>query len=145
MFSRIDGRINSNEVARQNDNYKDLDLLFLPHPASGDIVKKSGADAIKRSIRNLLFLKKGELGFNPEKGSGIDYILFEPFTPATVNLLAKEIQSLIKAFEPRVDIIEIIISDENELDKNGITVDIIFVIKNYNEPIQISVFLERIR
>lgn len=145
MYSRIDGRINTNEVTRQNENYKDLDLFFIPHPASGDIVKKSGVEAIKRSIRNLLFLKKGELGFNPEKGSGIDFALFEQFTPAIADMLIREIRYTIEAFEPRVDIIEIIASDENELDRNGITVDIIFSIKNYNEPVQINIFLERIR
>lgn len=142
---RIDGRINTNEVSRQNDSYKDLDLSFIAHPAGGDLVKKVGADAIKRSLRNLLFLKKGEIGFSPEKGSGIQFVLFELFTPATVEMLIKEIRNTITAFEPRVDVLEIIVSDEDDLDRNGIKVDIVFVIKNFNEPVTLSVFLERIR
>lgn len=142
---RIDGRINTNEVSRINENYRDLDLAFLAHPASGDIVKKTGVDAIKKSVRNLLMLKKGELGFSPEKGCGIDFILFEPFSPAAVEMLIKEIRYTLTAFEPRINIVEIIVSDEDELAKNSIKVDVIFSVINHNEPITVTVFLERIR
>ena len=41
-------------INRQPD-YTDLDLDFLRHPTTSDVVVKSGDDAIKRSIRNLIF------------------------------------------------------------------------------------------
>lgn len=143
--NRYDGRVNTNDTARQNETFKDLDLAILKHPSTGDIIKKTGAEAIKRSLRNLLFLKKGELGFNPNKGSGIDFILFEPMTPATVELLQAEIINTITAYEPRVRVIEIIVSDDDILDRNGINVQILFTIRNFEEPIKLDVFLERVR
>ena len=41
------------KVTRKND-YSDLDLDFIAHPTTKDVVKKTGADAIKRSVRNLI-------------------------------------------------------------------------------------------
>ena len=41
-------------ISRQPD-YSDLDLDFQINPITGDINKKKGADAVKRSIRNLVF------------------------------------------------------------------------------------------
>lgn len=143
MTIRIESRINTNEVARQNENFKDLDLDFIVHPRSKDLVKKTGANAIKRSIRNLLFLKPGELGFKPNKGSGIYHALFQPFTPATVSLLEQEILHTINRYEPRVKVFAVEATDD--LDKNGINIGIYFEIINYNEPHNLDIFIERVR
>ena len=40
-------------IVRKPD-YSDLDLDFIAHPTTGDVVKKTGVDAIKRSVRNLI-------------------------------------------------------------------------------------------
>lgn len=138
----MDYSIGTNEVARQNENFKDLDLDFIAHPATGDVVTKKGVFAIKRSLRNLLFLKRGELPFNP-KGSGIHHQLFELYTPSVVEILTRDIYNTIKVFEPRVNVLEITI--EEDVSRNGINIDILFEILNYNEPQSLQVFLERIR
>lgn len=133
----------TNEVARQNENFKDIDLDFLAHPATNDVVKKTGAAAIKRSIRNLVLLRRGELPFNQNKGCGIYHQLFELYTPATVAILEREIYETIKMYEPRVNVLEIDVKDYT--DRNGINIDIFFEIINFNEPQSLSIFLERVR
>lgn len=140
--TKIETKRNTIESARQNETFRDLDLDFIPHPATGDIVKKTGDAAIKRAIRNLLFLKAGELGFTP-KGSGIHHQLFEPYTPATVEILRREIYSTLDAYEPRINAYEVYIEDD--LDRNAINILINFEIINYNEPYSLSLFLERVR
>lgn len=135
--------INTKEIARQQENFKDLDLDFLAHPATSDLVKKTGVNAIKRSMRNLVFLAQGELGFNPYKGSGIHHQLFELFTPATVEALRKELFELFDRYEPRVNVFHIEIQED--LERNAINIDINFEIINYNEPYKLTVFLERVR
>lgn len=142
---RIDSRINTTEIARQNQNFVDIDLDFFAHPVTGDITKKVGKDSIKRALRNILFLRLGELGFQPNKGSGVHFLLFELMTPGNLELLRKEIINTLATFEPRITVVQLVISDENELDKNGVTIDLVFSINNYNEPLSLSLFLERIR
>lgn len=142
-MSYVQSRINTTETARQNRNFRDLDLNFLAHPASGDLVKKTGVDAIKRSIRNLIYLHKGELGFRPNKGWGGWHALFETFSPATASIVSQDIYNMLEAYEPRVSAFNINIDEDVE--RNGITIDIHFDIKNYNEPQNLTVFLERVR
>lgn len=134
----------SYEIARQNKNFKDIDLNFKPHPATGDIVKKVGADAVRSAIRNLLFLKLGELGFAPHKGAGMYQYLFEPLTPATVELISQEIKNTITVFEPRAILLNLVISEQYN-NKNGLNIDIEFKIKNFTAPFSLRLFLKRVR
>ena len=55
-------------ISRQPD-YSDLDLDFQINPITGDINRKTGTDAVKRSIRNLIFTNYYERPFKSELGS----------------------------------------------------------------------------
>lgn len=134
--------ISTNSSARDNSPYLDLDLNFLAHPATKDITKKKGVEAVKRAIRNLMLLKPGELGFNPSKGSGLHHLIFENISPATITLLNAKIKETIEKYEPRAELLETIINDD---DRNGLNIDIIFRVINQTEPVKISLFLERVR
>lgn len=140
---KIETMLNTTEVARQNKDFVDIDLDFIKHPATGDITKKVGVNAIKRAMRNLAFLKLGELGFNPYKGSGIHHQLFELVVPSTVEALRKDLIEVYKKFEPRVNVFYINIQDDSI--RNALNIDINFEILNYNEPQQLNLFIERIR
>lgn len=140
---RIETQISTTETARQNENFKDLDLNFLAHPSTGDVPKLKGINAIKRAIRNLIYLRKGEIGFSPKKGSGIYHAMFQPLSPAIMQLISTEIYEMLQAFEPRVSVFNVNIADDGT--RNGINIDIQFDIENYNEPASLNVFLERIR
>lgn len=143
MTFKIETMLNTNEVARQNQNFKDIDLDFIAHPVTGDIVKKVGINAIKRAMRNLAFLKLGELGFNPLKGSGIHHQLFELYTPATVEVIKRELFELYENFEKRVNVFYIDVQDDTR--QNAINIDISFEVENYNEPQNLQIFLKRVR
>ena len=135
--------LNGLELVRSDNEYSDLDLDFLAHPTTGDIVKKRGEAAIKRALRNILLLAPGEIGFQPDKGSGIYHMLFQPFTPATISFLQKEIEETISAYEPRVAVENVEV--QADLDNNGININILFYIVNYNEPSTLEIFLTRVR
>ena len=57
------------------NRYKDLDLDFIPHPVSGDVVQKVGADAVKRSVRNLIYIRIHEKPFQPHIHSTVRNLL----------------------------------------------------------------------
>lgn len=136
------------KVVRQPD-YSDLDLDFIAHPTTKDVVKKTGVEALKRSVRNLVLTNYYDRPFRSFIGSNVQKILFDNITPLTVGFLKDAIAEVITNFEPRVRLYE----DENGVsvivqgdpDNNGFNVTINFIIINRELPVTINLFLERIR
>lgn len=132
----------------RNPDYVDLDLDFIPHPTTRDVVKKRGVDAIKRSVRNLILTNFYDRPFRSHIGSNAQKILFDNINPMTANFLKDAIIQTIVNFEPRVQLIED--SDRGvkvtvDADNNGYNVRLAFIIVNRGEPAIINIFLERLR
>ena len=129
-------------VARAPD-FSDLDLDFLAHPTTGDVVKKTGIDAIKRSVRNLVLTNFYDRPFRSYIGSSAVKLLFEPASAITANQLKDAILQVISNFEPRVTVSDIIV--QFDYDNNGYNATIRYIINNTSQPVISTVFLERIR
>ena len=123
--------------------YSDLDLRFKPQPGSKDISISYDDQAVIRSIRNLLLTKPYERLWNPELGSDIDGLLFEPISPLTANLLRDEIIRTINNWEPRAKIASIDIVPY--IDQNGYNISLSFYIGNNTTPTGINLILQRAR
>lgn len=123
--------------------YSDIDFTFTKKPVVGDVALSYDELAVVRSIRNLLLTKYYERPFNPEIGSNIDAILFEPITPVTATSLEKEIELVIKNYEKRAKLKEILIVPYP--DKNSYDVTISFYIENATLPTSVTLLLERNR
>lgn len=133
-------------LTNRNPTYKDLDLDFLNKNMDGEYfvnITKSGEDAIKRSVRNLIFTNYYERPFRSYLGSGVRQMLFENATPLTANLLETAIRDVINNFEKRVRLLAVTVSAD--LDRNGFNVELQYVINNNLQPVVTSIFLERIR
>ena len=131
---------NSNRISR---TFKDLDLDFGLNSVTKDVNKLTDAEAIKRSVRNLINLNNYEKPFRPEIGSGIRGLLFEPMTELTSHFMQVKIAEILNEFEPRISVSNIIIN--NQEDKNAYSVSIHFLIKGTQEPVVVDTFLERLR
>ena len=129
-------------IARKPD-YSDLDLDFIPHPTTGDVVRKTGDDAIKRSVRNLILTNFYDRPFRPYIGSNTQKLLFELATPITANLIKDSILEVIRNYEPRIKITQLVVNLDE--DNNGYNVSMEYEILNRGEPAIITIFLERIR
>ena len=57
--------------------FKDINLSFKRHPVTNDVLTIRNEDAIKRSVRNIVFTILGEKPFDPNFGSVINDSLFE--------------------------------------------------------------------
>lgn len=123
--------------------YSDLDLDFFPNPATNDVSRKVGDEAIKRSVRNILFTNFYEKPFFSGFGSNLRALLFENCTPVTAALISDAIESSIANFEPRVTISDLSVTADP--DNNGFNVSLKYIIKNRQLPVVTSLFLERIR
>lgn len=132
----------------RNPNYKDLDLDFIAHPTTGDVVKKTGMEAIRRSIRNLILTNFYDRKFQHYIGSNAQKILFDNINPLTATFLKNAIIETIVNHEPRAQLfdtedrgVEVQVSEDN----NGYNVRISFIEVNSGQPQNITLFLERIR
>ena len=123
--------------------WADLDLDFVKHPVTKDIVRKTNVEAVKRSVRNLIQLNKYDKKFHPEIDGGVTRHLFGLATAATKHDIELAVRNCLNNFESRVIVDDVRVS--GDLDKNGFNVSIFFRIVNSPEPIEVSLFLERIR
>lgn len=123
--------------------YSDIDFTFTKKPVVGDVALSYDELAVVRSIRNLLLTKHYERPFNPDIGSNIDAILFEPISPVTATSLQKEVELVIKNYEKRAKLKEIVVVPYP--DKNSYDVTINFYIENATLPTSVTLLLERNR
>ena len=98
--------------------FKDINLSFKRHPVTNDVLTVSNEDAIKRSVKNIIFTILGEKPFLPLFGSVINQSLFDLNTNLNEIRISDEIQQSLLNYEPRIDNIvatTTIYPDSNEL------------------------------
>ena len=125
------------------NEYQDLDFDFTPNPITGDVAKVKNTVSVKRGIHNILMTENSERLFQPEVGSGLKNLLFEPMTDLTTQLLEDEVRSAIDAWENRAQVISIEVFPEEEY--NRYRVAVIFRIVNDPNEQQTEVLLSRER
>ena len=98
--------------------FKDINLSFKRHPVTNDLVVIKNEDAIKKSVKNIIFTILGEKPFEPRFGSVINQALFDLTTTYDEILIQDEIKSSILKFEPRITNLVVtttVYPDSNEL------------------------------
>ena len=98
--------------------FKDINLSFKRHPVTNDVVTIRDEDAIKRSVKNIIFTILGEKPFEPNFGSVINNSLFELDTSLNQVRITDEIIQSLNSYEPRIDNIDVTVEiypDSNEL------------------------------
>jgi len=124
-------------------SYKDLSFDFTANPQTGDVATVKDAVSVKRGIKNILLTAPFERLFQPEVGSGIKNILFEPMTPLTEQRLSDACRDAIDAWEKRASVINITVISEEEYNRYRVAIK--FNINNSLETEQVDVFLNRER
>ena len=133
----------TNNSKRSVKVYKDLNLDFQQNSATKDIQKITDIESVKRSVRNLINLNYYEKPFHPEIGSNLRGLLFENITAQISHYMSKQIELLIKNYEPRCRMVEVV--NRPDMDRNGYSVSVSFYVVNTPDPIQVETFLERLR
>jgi len=124
--------------------FKDLNLNFNANAVTKDITKLTDVEAIKRSVKNLVQLNHYEKPFHPEIGSNVRATLFENMTPITAAVLTRQIEDVIRDYEPRVELSRV--DSIPNIDANRYDVRIEFFIVNApGELIALDTILERVR
>ena len=123
--------------------FSDLDLTFAKHPVTKDVSKKIKENAVIGAVKNIILTKFGERPFNPNFGSNINSMLFEPIDFVTASILKTEIETAIKNFEPRATIKDLTVKADYEGQKYDVHFS--FYIINSMKPITINLLLTRSR
>ena len=130
-----------NRVSR---SFKDISLSFEPHPITKDLPVLKNANAIRRSVRNLVQTIPGERFFNPILGSSVYDRLFDLMDVGTSNLIEQEIVTTLRNFEPRVNNVRVRVSAR--ADQNNFDVTIFFdIVGAALPPQEFSFILEATR
>lgn len=129
-----------NKLTRE---FSDLDMNFLIHPVKGDLNLLKNERAIINAIKNIILTNHYEKPFFPDYGSNVRRLLFENFDVTTTAALENEIRQCIENFEPRIQVLSVIV--KNNYDNNSFDVTMQFSIVNISEPITINFILQRLR
>lgn len=130
-------------MANFTRTFSDINLNFKSHPSTADVVKVTDEEAVKGAIRNLISTKNFDRPFHPEIGCAIHNLLFDNFTPLTLQLARRAVEDILKAYEPRAEIIDIIVS--NSQDQNELNVTVVFKIVNTDKPLKVTTLINRNR
>ena len=125
--------------------FKDINLSFKRHPVTNDLVVIKNEDAIKKSVKNIIFTILGEKPYVPFFGSSINNSLFELSNPLDQIRISDEIQATLLNYEPRID--NIIVNVETDPDNHELNATIqydIIGIPNSSQSVNVLLFPARV-
>ena len=124
--------------------FKDLSITFKKHPVTNDLVTVKDGAAITQSIAALLQTNTGERLFQPDLGSDLRSILFQPLDYGASAIIKSKISDTINRYEPRVTLKDVICDPDMEND--GYTVELYYtIVGRQDKPVAAEFFLERTR
>ena len=109
-------------------------MSFGKNPMTNDLIALKNANAIARSVRNIVLTIPGEKPFDPYFGSNVKNILFENLDNLSANLLIQEIRLSIENYESRVDLVAV--EAMPDYDSNSYDVTIVYEIIGADIPPQ---------
>lgn len=109
-------------VERASKGFKDLSMSFQANPLNYDLIALKNESAIARSVRNLVLTQPGERFFNENLGSSISASLFENMDGMSASVIRDEIRSTIANYEPRVRLIDVIVSPDYDNNEFNVTI-----------------------
>ena len=123
-----------------NRTYKDLAYSFYANPMSGDIGKKTGANAVKGAILSILKTNYNERLFDPEFGSDIRGSLFEQMNPITEQRMVKEVETAVARHESRAEVLGVTVKAQEE--QNRYEISILFLVASEAETQEITTYFD---
>ena len=133
----------TNKSKRSNRIYSDLNLSFTKNPATKDVARLFDVQAIKRSVKNIILTNKFERPFDSDFGCNLRGFLFENITEPLLVIIKDRVAMAIEKYEPRVSVEDVVVRED--VDKNGLSIMVSFLINGTEAPVSVSTFLQRVR
>ena len=126
-------------LSKISRGFRDISLSFKRHPVTRDLLPLKNEDAIKKSVINLCRTRINERFFNDLLGTSIEDSLFETNLDDITSFLEREITVLLKNFEPRIRLTNVIA--ESLIDSHELQIRIEYEIVGLPFPTQNIEFL----
>lgn len=133
------------ELAKRKTSriYTDIDMSFAMNPISRDVVKKVDVNAVKQALSSLLHTKPYERPFQPNLGSPLEDLLFEPMDENVASNMAILLEEVIKNYERRVRLDDVIVYPDYDAQEYKIQIN--FHVIGIRDPQVFAGVLRRLR
>lgn len=129
---------------KKQEIYSDFHTSFEISPISGLLSRVTNEESVKQSIKNILLTELGERFYDSSKGSRLKQNLFELVDFINLDIMKSDIIQLLKAREPRANIMDIRVDDN--IDNNTIGLTLVFSIINIpNNYFDLTLNIKRVR
>lgn len=128
---------------KKTEYFSDFMDNFDKSPFGNQLAKVTNEKSVSQSIKNLILTNLGERPFQPNIGSDVTTLLFEPNFSDTTDLVEKLIRNCIEVNEPRAILQEIIFPEQT--DEHSLEITIVYQVINNPEPVNLTLVLKRVR
>lgn len=129
-------------IARE-ETYRDLDFTFKQNPNTKDLGIKKNNAAVIQSCLNILRTNHGERPFNYKFGANLRAYMFENMNQITAANMSTSINTALKNYEPRIEVLNTNI--QANADDNEVFITVTGRVKSTNEIVDIATTIERLR
>jgi phage baseplate assembly protein W len=123
------------------NNFSDLPMFLSKNFFTNDINLKKDSISIKESIKNIVLTRVGERPFDLNFSGYIYDMLFENVLDSDIVHYKVHISNIVNLYEPRVQVNDVLIENENKT----ITVEIIYEIISLEKVDSVTINIERTR
>lgn len=140
MISRADTLTGS---SKQLEVFSDFTNSFKQSPFSKELSKITNEKSVNQSLKNLMYTNLGERLFQPNVGSNIMTMLFEPNYMEYFNKIELIIKNTIAINEPRINLLDVLFPETN--DETLVIITLVYQLINNPEEITYNLILKRVR
>lgn len=137
MASRLYNRtiIAANKAALGDQTVQNFTYKGFSSKENTKNFKLYDIDLVKQDLINHFYIRKGEKLENPDFGTVIWDILFEPFTEEVKEIITKDVEEIVN-YDPRIQVNEIVIDSTEQ----GIRIEasVVYIPFNVNEKMTFS-------
>lgn len=140
MASRAD---TLTSTTKQLEFFSDFTNAFKQSPFSKQLSILTNEKSVNQSLKNLILTNTGERLFQPNIGSDIRTMLFEPNYLDYLNKIEMLIKNTIAISEPRINLLRIDFPETN--DPKVVDISLTYQLINNPEEITYNLILKRVR
>ena len=120
-------KIASQSVANVTENQAKYTYKGFSSSEANKNFKLYDINLVKQDLINHFYIRKGEKLENPEFGTVIWDMLFEPFTPDVKEIIAKDVEAIVN-YDPRISVQEVQIDSTDQ----GMRIQVELIYRPFN-------------
>jgi phage baseplate assembly protein W len=120
-------KIAAQSVANITENQANYTYKGFSSSEANKNFKLYDINLVKQDLINHFYIRKGEKLENPEFGTVIWDMLFEPFTPDVKEIIAKDVEAIVN-YDPRITVQEVQIDSTDQ----GMRIQVELIYRPFN-------------